>query len=190
MGEPTQALTLERTETFVPPDFQKRALELFGRHPKRMMVLEAILNPDNAGKTVTGICKENDFSRDAYHNALKDKNFTDLLVDIREALYPIQRSELASTILRDAMMPLREAFRVEYGAHGPEIVPYHSSLVKTREQAASIVGLMLKQPDVSLTKGHHEVIHTFQRLPENILEEFAETGVWKEEWGPRPWVKA
>jgi len=185
---PTQALVVTEG-SHIPPDFQKRAFELFGKHPKRMKVLEALLDPHHSDTTIKDLCKEGEFSRDAYYKALKDKEFVSLLVDIREAMYPMQRSELASAILRDAMIPLHDAFRVEFGAHGPEIVPFHSSLIKTREQAASIVGLMLKQPDVSLTKGHHEVFHHFQNVPDGILQKFADTGVWQEEWGPRPWEK-
>lgn len=173
----------------IPPKFLPEAIKTFPLGNKRIEVLDAVLDASNKDLKVAEICKKYGFSRDAYYNAFRDERFVKLLCDIREFLYPYQRSQLAEQILADALTPLKDAFRVEHGERGPEVIPYVSSLVKTRDQAAAILGLQLKQPDVNVNVGQTEVIHRFQQHSNEVLEEFASTGVWKDEWGAPPWVK-
>lgn len=174
--------------THIPPAFQKKAVQIC--KGKRLQVLEAVLNPEWFDKTVVEKCELSDFSRETYHAAFKDDEWLELLVSIRESLYPYKRSQLAARIIGDAMTPIQDAF-IETVDRGGNVtaVPFHASVVKSREQAATILGLMLKQPDISLSKGEHEVIHTFKRTSDQVLVKFAETGKWLEEWGPQPWLK-
>jgi hypothetical protein len=138
---------------------------------------------------VKHVCTDNGFSTVSYYAAFRDTGWLQLLIDIREALYPYQRNELAHRIVKDAMIPLRDAFRVEQGPKNVEVIPFHASVVKSREQAATILGLQLKQPDISFSKSQNEIVHTFKNLPDKVVEEFANTGIWDDKWGPKPWEK-
>lgn len=176
------------TNSNIPPAFQKKALDAC--KGKRLQVLEAVLNPEWFDKTVAEKCELSGFSRESYYAAFKDDAWLELLVSIRESLYPYKRSQLAARIVGDAMIPIKDAFHHTTDRLGDtQAIPYHASVVKSREQAATILGLQLKQPDISLSKGEHEVIHTFKRASDEVLTEFAETGIWKPEWGEQPWRK-
>jgi len=186
----TDATEVVTKASNIPPGMQKEVQEAFPLTGKRHRVLEAVLNPENAGMSTSSICAAAGFSRDTYYNAFQDPRFTAFLARIQQIKYPYQRSELARQIIEDAMTPMKEAFRVEHGDRGPEVIPYHASVVKTREQAASILGLTIKQPDLSLVQSQNINVHLFKGVPDDVLGEFTKTKKWPARAGKPPWEKA
>ena len=156
--------------TIVPPSVQPQ----FHLLPeKQRITLEAMLDPENIGLTVTHLCEKIGINRVYYYKMLRKKEFQAVLIAAREALYPVERSALARRIVYDAMTPLNKAFYLANGPKGPEMVPYANALVKTREQAATVLGLDLKPADVKEVKGTLGVLHELIGLPREKLEEIA-----------------
>ena len=101
----------------------------------------------------------------------------ELLVDMAR---PGAKLAIENAILSDAQLGITQ---VETGAAG--------ALVKTRDQAAAILGIDVKPPEKTEHShtGELSMVHRMaQEHPREALEAFQETGEWDEaRWGLPPW---
>ena len=110
------------------PSISERMLGLSGA---RRRILRVLMDPEQAYLGPEGVCKAARVARSTYWEARRDETFLDLLEDVREGLFPCARILLGKRIIDDAMTPLEEADNA-------------AALVKTREQAAAILGIPIK----------------------------------------------
>ena len=92
------------------------------------------VDPESAGCGPEEIARRANVARSTYWEARRDPRFTGLLEGLRDQLLPGWKLELAQRILIDALTPLAES-------------RHPDKLVRTREQAAAIVGLALSPRD-------------------------------------------
>ncbi len=176
------------SKSHIPHQFVERVMTELGQG-KKILVLDGMLNGEHVNKHIKDFCKDVGVSLTTYYASMHDPAFVKLLSDIRKDLYPVKKAELAERILADAMTPLSEAVNVVMTKRGPEQVPYHASLVRTREQAGAIIGLLLKQPEMKHVSGSVDILHSFMKADEKHLEHFVTTGEWHPEAGDPPWLQ-
>ena len=156
----------------------ERTLKLSGA---RRRILKALMDPDHAGLGPEALCRVARVARSTYWETRRDPEFLELVDDTRDTLFPLARVMLAKQVIEDALQPLQEA-------NGPGEA---GALVKTREQAAGLLGMDLTPPGKVQHdhQGQGSMVHQMaERYPREALETFEATGSWDEErWGLPPW---